>query len=976
MSVSCILCAPFRSLGLALVLAGSVHAERLIGEGDTWRYYKGSSTPPSQSGVTWTQIGFNDTGSNPAYPPWGPPSPSGFGYGDGDDANGALSDMQNNYRSVFLRKSFTVADPTAVQRLTLAVDYDDGFVAYVNGVEVARRNMPEGPIDHDDFASTAHEASRGGGAENPQEKEFIEINPALLVSGNNLLAISGHNSSLGSTDFTLVPELYGNVTLVRGPFLQMPNAGQISLVWRTDALTDASVDYGSDTNYAAGTASDGTLLRQHAITLPVISPGTTVYYRVRSGGVILAESSFKTPRDATQPFRFAVYGDFGHGNLATAVADANTSAVAIRVNALDPDLTLTVGDNIYNNGQPGNHDPFWFKPYDAINRRAPLFPALGNHDVDNSSNGQHFIDSFHLPRNGPAAYLERSYSFDYGNAHFAVVDVNPFVYKIDTTAQAAIKSWLASDLAATTQRWKFVFFHQPAYTSTGSGVHNPETILQTELQPLFVQHGVQVVFQGHNHFYERINPINGVHYITSGGGGRSIHSPSTLAPYSAAVNGSVYSATEVDVAGGSLTLRQISAAGNQIDALQIDLDHPFKIDGLLDSTQWQRAGMSGTLRLHAAIRGNFLYVATQDAGEGSDHFIYLNNQSASLRAANWNKAGQVMTWSAFLADENETGFKGWFNASEQLLTDSTRYSATTSGLNNNGAPGNGVLEGTIDLAVHFGTFPAQIHLAAAPFVSPNGGALVNEAQVPAGNGNGNIEESEFLVLNTRAIALDLPISDAGADQSVEAGMQVLLSGSADSPSDLPLSYLWSQLSGPLVVLANNNQLAANFALENNVAQSTDLVFQFRVNDTRFDTDDTLKVELFPMTDGDNDGLSDQEELKGTDNQLTNANPGGQITDPTVADSDGDGAGDGSEARAGTNPNSAASVFRISGLVETGGSVEIAFESVAGRSYQLQVKAELGAVWMDLGDPVDAAGSVSSITAPVAGVRSFYRIKLL
>ena len=266
-----------------------------------------------------------------------------------------------------------------------------------------------------------------------------------------MLAISGHNVSLGSSDFTLVPELYSNVTLARGPFLQMPTAGAISVAWRTDALTDSAVDYGADTNYRGGTVTDPALVRQHLVTLPALPQGTTMFYRVRSGGVTLAESSFKTPRGSSQPYRFAVYGDFGW-------SDPQTSALAFQVNAADPDLTVTVGDNIYQNGQPGSYDPFWFIPYDAINRRAPLFPALGNHDVDNSSNGQYYIDNFYLPQNGPAGLLERNYSFDYGNAHFAVIEANPFVYTINAAQQTAIKNWLASDLAASTQRWKFVVF--------------------------------------------------------------------------------------------------------------------------------------------------------------------------------------------------------------------------------------------------------------------------------------------------------------------------------------------------------------------------------------------------------------------------------------------------------------------------------------------------------------------------------------
>jgi hypothetical protein len=953
---------------LAIACSSAV-AERLIGEGDSWRYYKGSSTPPMQSGVNWTQLAFSDSG-------WGTALRSGFGYGDGDDANDALGDMQNNYFSVFLRRNFTVENPATITRLTLAADYDDGFVAYINGVEVARRNMPAGPIAHNTPASSAHEASRGGGAENPQEKEFIEIDPARLVAGNNVLAISAHNSSLGSTDLTIVPELYTNVTLVRGPYLQMPVAGQMSVVWRTDALTDSAVDYGTDTNYTSGTVTDSALVRQHIVTLPVLPAGTTLHYRVRSGGVTLAESSFHAPRAADQPFRFAVYGDFGWSDAPGVMAHAPTVAVANQVAAADPHFTLTVGDNIYNDGQPGMYDPSWFVPYNAINRRAPLFPALGNHDVNNSANGLYYSDNFYLRQNGPSGLQERSYSFDYGNAHIAVVDSNPFVYKVDTAQQAAIKSWLAADLAATTQLWKFVVFHHPAYTSSGTGVHSPATIMQTEISSLCEQHGVQLVFQGHNHFYERINPIRGVHYITTGGGGRSLYSPNVIAEYSAARNPSVHNFTRVEIDGGLLTLREIDTTGAQIDALTLKLEHPFKIDGLLDSPDYLRA--QNGLRLYAAIRGRFLYVATQDAGEGSDHFIYLNDQSAPMRAANWTKAGEVMSWGAFLADENQNGFHGWYNgaASPQLLTNADAYLQTTSGLNNNAPTGDGVLEGTIDLATHFGAWPQQLYLAAAPFGSADGGALVSNAQVPAGNSDGSIQPTEFLVLNPRDIALDLPTSDAGGDQSVEAGMMVTLSGNGAAPSGLPMSLTWAQLAGPAVTINAPSSATATFTPPANVAENTPITLRLRVNDTRFDTDDTVLVTLFPMVDSDDDGLSDQEELTGKNNSLTAADPTGRTTDPNLADSDGDGMNDGDEALAGTDANSAASAFKIVAAEASGRSITLVWSSVPGRSYQVERTSNLGSAWIAAGDAIVASESTNSMTVTGSGAAEFFRVRLL
>lgn len=166
-----------------------------------------------------------------------------------------------------IRTTFEVPDRSAVEHLTLAADYDDGSVDYINGTEVTRRNLPPGPVDHETQAAEGHKASRGNGESDPHEKEYIPIDPDVLVSGTNVLAVSGHNVSLGSSDLSLIIELYANVNLIRGPFIQMPSSDGITVVWHTDVATDSAVDYGSDTSYSGGTVSDNANVRRHAITL-------------------------------------------------------------------------------------------------------------------------------------------------------------------------------------------------------------------------------------------------------------------------------------------------------------------------------------------------------------------------------------------------------------------------------------------------------------------------------------------------------------------------------------------------------------------------------------------------------------------------------------------------------------------------------------------------------------------------------------
>ncbi len=139
------------------------------------------------------------------------------------------------------------------------------------------------------------------------------------------------------------------------------------------------------------------------------------------------------------------------------------------------------------------------------------------------------------------------------------------------------------------------------------------------------------------------------------------------------------------------------------------------------------------LELYARFDGRYLSVATQDAGEGSDHFIFVSTNPAASRAAPWAKSGQTAPWIAFLADENDSDFCGWFDAAGNWITNLFLARSVTYFEN------GGRLEGVIDLAAILGAgFTNVLYLAAAPYGTADGGALVSAAQAPAGNGDGNL----------------------------------------------------------------------------------------------------------------------------------------------------------------------------------------------------------------------------------------------
>jgi hypothetical protein len=176
---------------------------------------------------------------------------------------------------------------------------------------------------------------------------------------------------------------------------------------------------------------------------------------------------------------------------------------------------------------------------------------------------------------------------------------------------------------------------------------------------------------------------------------------------------------------------------------------PFKMDGALDGTATLVAGGGNTMSLQMALSGNYLYLATDDAGEGSDHFILLSATApGALRAAPWGKAGQVAFGgkTIFLADENDSDFAGWFELGPPDTLLASMGGGQNPALDVATPPQNGsVLEGTVDLVSLFGAVPPMVYVAVAPWATADGGSMYSAAQTPpTKDGNGNIDAGEIL----------------------------------------------------------------------------------------------------------------------------------------------------------------------------------------------------------------------------------------
>ncbi|MBW2730867.1 MAG: hypothetical protein JRH20_00655 [Deltaproteobacteria bacterium] len=177
----------------------------------------------------------------------------------------------------------------------------------------------------------------------------------------------------------------------------------------------------------------------------------------------------------------------------------------------------------------------------------------------------------------------------------------------------------------------------------------------------------------------------------------------------------------------------------------------FDLDGALDSEAKQVAGNSSTMKIHAAVSGKILYIATDDAGEGSDHFLLVSATAPTgSRPAPWGKAGTVPTSSKmiFVADENDSDFAGIFEfgTPDTMLADAST-STTQLGVATPTQNG-GVLEAVINLETLFGTMPTSIWVVVGPWDTNDAGVLYGPALAGAANNeDGNVDADEMLELS-------------------------------------------------------------------------------------------------------------------------------------------------------------------------------------------------------------------------------------
>jgi 3',5'-cyclic AMP phosphodiesterase CpdA len=161
---------------------------------------------------------------------------------------------------------------------------------------------------------------------------------------------------------------------------------------------------------------------------------------------------------------------------------------------------------------------------------------------------------------------ERYYTFKKGGVSFFALDSNYMDLK-----QLA---WLQPALETAPTRWKICFFHHPLYNDGKS--HGPDVDLRSQLVPIFKRYGVNVVFSGHEHAYERIKPEGGIHYFVLGSSGKLVRNDFHRKEVMATSFDRDRTFMLVEVAGGNLYFQTISRSGQTVDSGEITLAQPVK----------------------------------------------------------------------------------------------------------------------------------------------------------------------------------------------------------------------------------------------------------------------------------------------------------------------------------------------------------------------------------------------------------------
>jgi 3',5'-cyclic AMP phosphodiesterase CpdA len=326
------------------------------------------------------------------------------------------------------------------------------------------------------------------------------------------------------------------------------------ITWDTAVEGVGEVEYGIDGLDQSASETDAAT--HHMITLTGLEPGALYQFRVVGEGEVNSAGTFRVAPEGDMPFRFTVAGD-------TRTQPFFHRVVIDRALAVRPDLNMNTGD-LVESGEVASHWDQFFDVEKDMLRHVPFLPVIGNHDKDENT----FYDSLWcLPgiRDNPIYFALR-----YGNALFLVLDDAEIG---DGSTEQDI--WLEGQLlqAANDPGIKHIFpaWHAPPLSS-GSHGNSENTNMLDLWHSRFKEAGVQFVFNGHDHNYER-NYYDGIYYIVAGGGGAPQKREMNALPINPQQHSQVFAFefnfVSMDVDGERVVLCAYNMDGDLIDRLEV-----------------------------------------------------------------------------------------------------------------------------------------------------------------------------------------------------------------------------------------------------------------------------------------------------------------------------------------------------------------------------------------------------------------------
>jgi 3',5'-cyclic AMP phosphodiesterase CpdA len=380
-----------------------------------------------------------------------------------------------------------------------------------------------------------------------------------------------------------------------------------SATWRTEGTTDTPqaqlASWSANAKFAEGAAvvnatvkrvplGDGEV-SEYQVDFTGLQPNSRYGYRVGDGTTWSPWYHFRTASETPEPFRFVYMGD-AQTNLSSMWSRTTLAAL---LQAPDMRFIAHAGDLV----NRGHQDPEWGEWCAAlgpIGATIPQVPAPGNHDEKHADGTEPSMTQvaswwrhrFALPNNGPKGYEflhEESYYVDYQGLRIVVLDTNLYDDEPDDPQQPKVAEsqtkWLEEVLANNPNRWTIVMHHHPLY-STGSERDNVE--LRAALLPIYDKYHVDLVLQGHDHYYGRTKKLfdnkivepnaPGTVYAVSVSGPKMYRKNTIFEPLMAKMQGDTQMFQVIDVSNEKLTYRAYDVAGATIDGFELMKDQDGK----------------------------------------------------------------------------------------------------------------------------------------------------------------------------------------------------------------------------------------------------------------------------------------------------------------------------------------------------------------------------------------------------------------